>query len=75
MILSTAIEPTKGLSDKGLELVKSAKGMNEFWPHNGTGGVLISIITVLGIGIAALFLYKKGYINIEKGVQAAVKKE
>ena len=75
MILSAAIEPTKGLSDKGLELVKSAKGVNEFWSGHGSGGVIYSLITLFGIGIAALILYKKGYINIEKGAQIAVKKE
>jgi hypothetical protein len=56
-ILLTVMEPSRGLSDETVELVKKTKGSSDIWSL--TSPFLI-ILAVLGTGLTAFFLLSKG---------------
>ena len=61
LITQTAIDPAKGISDLGIEIIKKYKGGSDFWSMSGENTFYL-IITILGTGAAALYLLNKGYI-------------
>ena len=52
LMVSTAVEPQSGISDKGLELIKSSIGSTDFL----TPGVTVALVSLVALAIGSVFL-------------------
>lgn len=58
IILQTAIEPIKGLTEDGVEFIKTHKGESDFWSLNNNLP-WIAFVALIGAGLSA-FMFHKG---------------
>ena len=59
LMVSTAIEPSKGISDYGLDMIKSSSGTTDFL----TPGVTVALATLTALVIGSVFLTQKGFFT------------
>ena len=59
LMVSTAIEPFKGISELGLETIRKSGGSSDFL----TPGVTVSIVALAALVIGSAFLTHKGFFN------------
>jgi hypothetical protein len=60
LIISTSVNPSQGINDFGLEIIRKSKGDTSFIQSNA----FFYVLAAVGAGVAAFFIANKGYLKM-----------